>query len=135
MSSGWGGRVSDKYLTMNCGFLEKLQQGDLVLADRGFDIADNVGLHAGEVRFEIPAFTRGKKQLSPADVETTRRLANVRIHVERVIGCLQQKYTILAGTIPIDYAQTRGSSTTTIDKVALVCAALVNLSDSVVPFD
>ena len=32
----WGGRNSDKYLTDNCGILDKLLPGDLVLADRGF---------------------------------------------------------------------------------------------------
>ena len=30
----------------------------------------------------IPTFTKGKSQRTSADVESTRRLANVRIHVE-----------------------------------------------------
>ena len=51
----------------------------------------------------IPAFTRGKDQLDPVDVETTRGIANVRIHVERVIGTLRQKYTILQSTLPTDF--------------------------------
>lgn len=38
ISKGWGGRISDKRITENCGFLDKLLPGDLVLADRGFDI-------------------------------------------------------------------------------------------------
>jgi hypothetical protein len=52
-----------KHLTENCDLLSKLLPGDIVLADRGFDIQDSVGLHCAEVK--IPAFTRGKKQLSP----------------------------------------------------------------------
>lgn len=32
---GWGGRTSDKFLTENCGILNKLVPGDLVMADRG----------------------------------------------------------------------------------------------------
>ena len=30
--------MSDKHLTENCGLLNKLLQGDIVLADRGFDM-------------------------------------------------------------------------------------------------
>ncbi len=43
ISAAWGGRVSDKYLTEHCGILNKLLPEDIVLADRGFDIADSVG--------------------------------------------------------------------------------------------
>ena len=34
VSEAWGGRTSDKSLTENCGFLNNLVPGDLVLADR-----------------------------------------------------------------------------------------------------
>jgi len=37
------------------------------------------------------------------EVENTRTLANVRIHVERVIGLVRQKYAILKGTLPVEY--------------------------------
>ena len=43
----------------------------------------------------IPAFTKGKSQLSALEVENTRTIANFCIHVERVIGCVRQKYSIL----------------------------------------
>jgi len=75
---GW-----DKYVTNNSGFLNKLLPGD-VLADRGFDIHESVGLMCAEVK--IPSFTKGRKQLSAIDVESSRAKVNVRMHVERVIG-------------------------------------------------
>ena len=84
----------------------------------------------------IPSFTKGKNQLSGHDVEKTRRIANVRIHVERVIGSVRQKYTILRGILPVDYLIRRGNNRQTlVDKIALVCCALTNQCESVVPFD
>ena len=65
ISSGWGGRASDKYITEHCGLLENLQPGDLVLADRGFDIEESCALYAAQL--QIPSFTKGKAQLSPVD--------------------------------------------------------------------
>lgn len=50
---------------------------------------------------KVPAFLKGKKQLDPIDIEDTRKLASVRIHVERVIGMLRQKYKILHNLLPI----------------------------------
>ena len=77
----WGGRVSDKHLTCESGLLKKLLPGDSLLADQGFDIAEEVGLM--QTSLEIPAFTKGLPQLSPVDIEKTRKLANLRIHIER----------------------------------------------------
>ena len=78
VSLTWGGRVSDKFLTEHCGLLDHLIPGDVVLADRGFDISDSVGTM--QARLSIPAFTKGKSQLSAIEIEETRTIANVRIH-------------------------------------------------------
>lgn len=58
ISSGWGGRVSDKHLTENWGLLNYLLPGDTILADKGFDIQESMGLYCAQV--SIPSFTRGK---------------------------------------------------------------------------
>ncbi|XP_020911922.1 uncharacterized protein LOC110249682 [Exaiptasia diaphana] len=134
LSNAWGGRTSDKFLTENCGILEKLVPGDMVMADRGFTIQESVSLKRAEL--VIPAFTKGKTQLDPMDVERTRGIANVRIHVERVIGLLRSKYTILQGTLTTDFLITNSKSTKPlIDKILRVSAALVNLCPSIIPFD
>ena len=68
VSEAWGDRTSNKFLTENCGFLEKLLPGDMVMADHGFTISESVGLK--QAKLEIPAFTKGKNQLDPVDVRT-----------------------------------------------------------------
>ena len=134
VSQAWGGRTSDKYLTEHCGLLSNLLPGDVILADRGFDIAESVGMH--QAKLHIPAFTKGKTQLSALEVEQTRTIVNVRIHVERVIGCVRQKYTILQSTLPIDYVTQRvGKEGIVIDEILIVCCALCNICDSVVTFN
>ena len=134
VSDTWGGRVSDKYITENCGFIDKLLPGDVVLADRGFNIAETVGMVQAELY--QPAYTKGKEQLSALEVEETREIANVRIHVERVIGAVKQKFAILQSTLPIDFVSKRaGEPCPLIDRVVRVSCALCNLCDSLVPFN
>ena len=74
VSKCWGGRVSDKELTQQSGFLDKLEPTDEVMADRGFLIEEVVLRRA---KLIIPAFTKGKQQLSQKEVEFTRQIANV----------------------------------------------------------
>lgn len=133
ISKAWGGRVSDKVITQKCGFLEKLQYGDYVMADRGFNVHDDLAVCG--VHLLIPAFTKGKKQLPPKDVEQTRQLARVRIHVERVIGQLRKKYKILQNILPINLVKCsadHNKTLCTIDKILIVTAALTNLCPTVV---
>ena len=133
VSRGWGGRASDKHITENCGILKKLLPGDQVMADRGFTVQESVGVYGAELL--MPPFTRGKKQLAQVEVDTARQLSRVRIHVERVIGLLRNKYTILQSTLPISFLMVDGgdSNQCMLDKMVVVCSSLCNLCDSVVP--
>lgn len=134
ISQGWGGRTSDVHLTENSGLLQKLLPGDLVLADRGFTIEEAAGLYCAEVK--VPPFTRGKKQLSRVEVDAARRLSRVRIHVERVIGSIRQKFTILQSTLPINMLMCEESETvSSIDKIVTISCALCNCSNSIVQTD
>ena len=72
VSQAWGGQTSDKFLTVNCGILNKLLPWGLVLADRGFTTVESVMFQ--QAQLAIPSFTKGKDQLDPVDVKKTRRL-------------------------------------------------------------
>ncbi|KAJ8911399.1 hypothetical protein NQ315_013536 [Exocentrus adspersus] len=58
--------------------------GDVVLADRGFLIKETLAILQAKVI--VPAFTKSKSQLHPLEIEETRNIAHVRIHVERITG-------------------------------------------------
>ena len=125
VSKCWGGRASDKTITSKCGFLDRLLNGDVVLADRGFDIVEDLALSG--TAFAIPPFTKGKSELSQKEVETLRELSRVRIHVERAIGQIKH-FKLLQQTWPISLLKSPDETDfATIDKVLIVCAALCNL--------
>ena len=55
VSKGWGGRVSDKHLTENCGLLNHLLPGDTILTDCGFDNSkESAVLYYATIK--LPAF-------------------------------------------------------------------------------
>lgn len=108
------------------------------MADRGFNVYELVAEYQGEAK--LPAFTRGNPQLSAKEVQRgqSRELSQVRIHVERLIGMVKQKYSILEGVLPINFIQTDIHSTeendvTVADKLMVICCALVNLCEPIVP--
>ena len=74
----YGGTISDRELTQRSGLLDLLEPGDSVMADRGFTITDMLNLRG--VTLNIPP-TKVNDQLTPSELTTTRRIANLRIHV------------------------------------------------------
>ena len=122
ISKAFGGRVSDKVITQRSGFLQLLELGDLMLADRGFLIEEDLAAYGAELA--IPAFTKGKKQLPPAEADKTRRLGQVRIHVERMMERLKN-FSIISGILPMAFLPH-------IDNIVLVIAALSNLEPPLV---
>jgi len=131
LSLCWGGRVSDQELTRCSGFLNSIEPGDVILADRGFLIEDDVAIRGAKL--VIPAFTKGKQQLSKREVELSRQMARVGIHVERVIGVLKNRYTILQSKLPISLIKRkRDEAAATVDKLLTVCAAMTNFGEPVV---
>ena len=90
----WFGKNSDREITLKSGVLSLVKHGDNIMADRGFNIFDNL---PPEVYFNIPSFKDSHSQLTPQENEETSSFATVRIHVEKAIGRVQN-YHILDGT-------------------------------------
>lgn len=84
---------------------------------------------------KMPPFTKGKRQLENLEVDWSRELSLVRIHVEQVIGVIKQKFTILQNISPVKYCDKSTCGDSDLTKIVSVCCSLVNLCPSVVPQD
>ena len=118
------GSISDKEIVRESGFLEHLESGDVVMADKGFNIQDLLALR--ETRLLAPPLMR-KSNVCAGSSTATRRIATVRVHVERMIRKLKG-FTILKNVQPLTMKPY-------VNSVVTVCAALVNLQPSVISED
>lgn len=76
---------------------------------------------------KIPVFTRGRSQLDAKDVEESK-IAHLRVHVERAIRRVRNKFSILHGTIPRSMVvPCESEDMTSLDKIVAVCCALTNM--------
>ena len=92
-------------MTQDCGLIDLLEPGDVVMADPKKAILN------------IPPFIAGKEQLTVEEEAETRRIASVHIHVERAIERIKN-YRILQGVIPISiHAQ--------LDQIWFICCSLI----------
>ena len=110
--------------------------GDQILADRGFTLEDEfaAGCAVELIRY---SFTKGEKQLSAKEVEVSRQIASVRIHVKRVIGLIKNRYKILDCVLPLTLLKTLSEEgveceIANYEKLFTVCAVLVNLGEGIV---
>ena len=97
VSKLYSGSISDQKIVEKSGMIDNLENGDDVMADRGFNIRHLV-LPKGAT-LNIPSFTYGKR-LSTKAIKRSRKIARVRIHVERAIRRMKT-FRILSGVIPI----------------------------------
>ena len=104
------------------GFLEKLEEQDEIMADRGFDIADILAVRG--CTLNIPPFTKGKSQLSRLDVDRHRRISSLRIHVERAIEWLKN-FRILQGIYPVKQVHLLDSTMTIVGAITNLWPPLV----------
>lgn len=100
VSNPYGGNTSDRHIAEK-EILHKLEPGDAVMVDRGFNIKDLL-LQRG-VKLHMPPFTRKNREgtgktLNQKEILQTREIASLRIHVERAIERMKN-FRILSNTI------------------------------------
>lgn len=110
------GSISDKEIVKQSGLVNLLEEGDAVMADKGFLIRDILAFK--KVKLVSPAYCRGPR-LTAKGTTHTRRVASLRTHVERNILKLKQ-FRILSGVIALLLKPV-------LDRIVFVCAALTNL--------
>ena len=122
ISDAFEGSMSDNDIVKKSGFLDKLEAGDMILADRGFTIRDI--LYAKQVDLNISPFLRGRDKLTREEEIKTRQIARVRIHVERAIERIK-KVRLLKKVIPL-------SLQPVFSQMVFVAGCLVNFQEPLV---
>ena len=100
VSALYTGNISDREIARRSGFLEYIQPGDSVMADKGFDLMYDLVIR--QATLNIPPFA-GSSQMPKEQVVKTRKITSFRIHVERAIGRVKQ-YHIISNTLPLSLA-------------------------------
>lgn len=100
---------------------QSFEDGDSVMADKGFQIQDILPLG---VDLNIPPFLGSDAQMSAEDVVRTQQIASLRIHVERAINKIKN-FGIWNGVIPL-------SLFSVVNQMWTVCAFLCNAQDPLI---
>lgn len=118
VSSLYQGSISDKEITRRSGILSLIEEGNEVMADKGFLIQDL--LQPLKATLTIPPFLSKTKslQFTSKEVTETQQIARLRIHVERAIRRIKE-YQIFEKVLPLSLA---GS----VNQIWTICCLLTN---------
>lgn len=90
VSEASGGRKSDTQISIESKLIDILEDGDVVLADKGFpEFKTKLEEEGKKVTFIMPPFLEDKSHFTREETEETYKVASVRIHVERVMQRLR----------------------------------------------
>lgn len=122
VSEVYEGSISDREIFIRSKLVDLFEPGDLILADRGFNIHDIVQSKGAVLN--IPPFLHGRQRLTAQEEILTKRIAKQRIYVEHAIDRLKQM-RLLQKTLPLSM---RGM----ISQLVFVAACLVNFQEPIV---
>lgn len=125
ISKGYSGRLTDMYIVEDCGYLEKLSAGSVVLADRGFKQLETL-LHKKQCSLKRPPSVSAGVKLTKDQVKETKKIASLRVHVERVIKRLRE-YKFLDA-----HSRFHHNLLKNIDAVVIIAAALSNCQTPII---
>lgn len=121
VSDLYTGSISDKEITKQSGILSVLEEGDMVMADKGFlikDLLSEIHVYITIHGIVIPPFLGPSGHFTVDEVRKTQAIARLRIHVERAIRQIKE-YHIFDKVLPMTLV---GS----INQLWAVCALLTN---------
>ena len=123
VSDAYGGSTSDRQIVERSNLPRMCDPGDVVLADKGFNVQDLFAPY--DVTVNHPTFFTKKNRLTGDLVMKDRKIASKRVHVERVIG---QAKTYLILKKPLNATETKLAT-----RISTVCFILTNFKTCIVP--
>ena len=118
LSKLYPGSISDLAIVKLSGFVDIVEHNDDIMADRGFNIRHL--LLPKKATLNMPAFTHGAN-LTKKAARKSRKIASVRIHVERAIQRMKT-FKILSHVIPMKMRFL-------INQINTIVAVLCNMQD------
>ncbi|GFT82401.1 uncharacterized protein NPIL_239561 [Nephila pilipes] len=97
ISTLYCGSISDKQLFLKSKLMDRLEPNDVVMADKGFLIAEE--LESIGCKLQCPIFLKDKIQFDRAEMVSNSQLSNMRVTVERAISRVRQ-YKYFEGALP-----------------------------------
>ena len=128
VSDLFGGKASDSFMFAESNIVEKCEEGDAIMVDKGFrGRADTLCADQFIQLIRPPFKWRDEPQLSAEDCENNVSIARARVHVERVNERIKN-FNILCDEINWNILPYMN------DIIVVICA-LVNLSSPILSED
>lgn len=125
ISDGFNGRCTDVLIVEKSNFLNLVPENTSVMADRGFKCIDVLLNKINCVLIRPPSVSQNSKSTKD-DVLETKRIASLRIHIERVIGRLREFETLKP------HALINCQLLCNTDEIITIACGLINLQQPII---